>query len=198
MNLKYSKTAKLIPAVISLLFIFRMLSCFSGLSGDRILAFLTCTVFSNDTLSVGTNTIEIQESGGFPDSVTPGSPTSSDNTVSVRNTGTVPCFVRMKIIISNSRLSDHITFNGLNTSLWDGSCHGPGEFDPDSDDRLFGYYYYTDPLDPGSETVPLLTGIYIDSETDESMLMNYGIRLYAESIQAGSDTSWRDAWEGAT
>ena len=170
-----------------------LVSCAAG--SVPVFAFLTWTASSGDVISAGHNSIEIIESGSFPEAVHPGTPVSSANTVSVRNTGTVPCYVRLKVIISNDSLAGHITLDGTNTAAWNASHAGSDVYDPEADSRLYGYYYFTEPLEPDSVSPPLLTGISIDSGTDEEMLMNYSIALYAESIQKGSYGSWEEAWE---
>ena len=190
-----NRTHHIYPVCISLFAASQLLLASCAVGSVPVLAFLTWNASSQDVLTAGYNSIEIVESGSFPDSASPGAAVSSDNTVAVRNTGTVPCFVRLKVIISNDRLAEHITYEGMNSGVWSSEKVGTAHYDPDTDDRLYGYYYYTRLLEPGSVSEPLLTGLSMDSGTDEEMLMNFGIDLYAESIQAGAAQAWQEAWE---
>ncbi len=96
----------------------------------------------------------------------------------------VDCYVRAKILFSNSDIGDAVSLNGTDPAWLQGND---------------GYYYYTKKLCEGETTAPLFTSVSIDSgklnERSRSYVDSFGISVYEESVQAGGAKSFSDAWK---
>lgn len=112
----------------------------------------------------------------------------------VVNTGNLPCYVRMRVDISNSDVIDYVTLKYLesdtvNTENWEYNTQD-------------GYYYYKEVLAANSRTEPIFTSVSIskykpDGETELTVadLEEFDISIYAESIQIEDDSiSYMEAW----
>ncbi len=119
-------------------------------------AYFTATDAKQATAGVGTVTTEIPEN-------------LDTKNAQVKNTGNVPCFVRVRMDINFAALAPE-----LNTSLGSGWALGTD-----------GYYYYTKPLAVG-DTTPYIFGesdgaVKLDSSKDYAGLK---ITFVQEAVQA--------------
>ena len=160
----------------------------------------------NNQLSVGYNTITITEDFTPPKEMTAGENTYKKN-VKVKNTGTVPCYVRVYAAFSDSSVADVSELSPDGSSFFSAGSyaeHLPEHWTyiEESDDaELGGYYYYTEPVAAGKTTDALFKKVKTTFQTAEDV-QDYEIIVYAESVQTadkdgaeftGSDP-WKQAW----
>ncbi|MDO4518933.1 MAG: hypothetical protein Q4B47_01340 [Eubacteriales bacterium] len=151
-------------------------------------AYLTHNQNRSNEISVGKNETTITED--FPD-ITP-IPYTDNPTIqkvvrvySSNDPDNVDCYVRVRVLESNSAYGNAMEYCDLDTANWTYNAY---------DD----FYYYHHILSPGEETTPLFTaikvlGAEVDPEEAEK-LQHVWIDVYEESIQAGEYTSYQDAW----
>ena len=96
------------------------------------------------------------------------------------NTGNVDCYVRIKSVISDSRVADGVTIN-YNTE----------DYTYNSED---GYWYYKNAIAPGEETSKLFTTVSISGEADDKVLDGFDIYVYAESVQTVNGKTMQETW----
>ena len=160
----------------------------AGLSGiGNTRAFLTDSGSAVNPVRPGCNETTITED--FPDGP-PQNPEDDpvyNKTVAVsapRNQGiNCGCYVRARILYSNSGLGDAAVLSGMDGS-WVYSSDG--------------WYYCTMKLSEGETTPPLFTSVQLDSSKISADIQKYvedfSISIYEESVQAGSSTDYRQAW----
>lgn len=154
-----------------------------------------------NTVLAGQNTNEISEAYHPPTEQTTGS-NSYQKEISITNTGSAPCYIRVYADFSESSIRsrsffslDGITFYSAVRDLNDSSTYVSQladlnpywVFHPD-DERsdLAGYYYYTIPVASGEATAPLFRYVRTDNVTLDD-IRQYDIGVYAESIQVTGD-----------
>lgn len=171
------------------------------LLGGTIMAILTANKSAVNNTSTGVNTIELVQNGSFPAMPVNGAASSGDASVYVTNNGDLPCYVRLKVVISNDNLAKKVTLSNLDSVNWNTSFIDAGGYDTgdnssyDDGNNLYGYYYYEQPIAAGESTTTLFDGVTIAAGTDDVETLNYGISVYAESVQQGDSATWKDAWE---
>lgn len=165
-----------------------------GMGG--IFAYLIADAKAVNTATVGEAVIELNQSGSFPAQPAPGTATSSSNAVTVKNTGSVPVYVRMKFVCSSKALYEHTTLEGLPGDGWNASYSDVIGMNStySGGNSMWGYFYYEKPLKPGESTPPLFTGVSIGTGTDDLSLLNYKMDVYAEAVQQGGFTDYELAW----
>ena len=140
------------------------------------IAYLTHVETRENRITIGQNDIMIEEDFTPPKRWQPD--TTYEKDVKVRNTGSVPCYVRVY-----TALSDHTV---------------PAELDFDTKDWTQaddGYWYYAGIVEPGAVTSSLFTKVMIrDIETEQRK--TFDIIIYAESVQADGYSDIRDAFAG--
>ena len=114
-----------------------------------------------NVLSVGESTIEITEDYAPPKEMQQGENIYKKK-VTVKNTGTVPCYVRVYAGFSDSAVEDVSQLynpNGwFDAASYQDNLPDGWAFVTPTDDAVVGdggYYYYTEPLQPGKSTEPL-------------------------------------------
>ncbi len=111
----------------------------------------------------------------FQKKVTIQNSTESDN---------VSCYVRARILYSNSDIGDLVVLHDLDLTNWS----------LESD----GYYYYKSKLENGASTTPLFTSFTLDSSraAEESFFYaeDFSLTIYEESIQADGYSDYQAAW----
>ena len=122
-----------------------------------------------NAFSIGSNTIVPDEPF---DPVEPGKKTVKEP--KAENTGTVECYVRAKVLLSDSRADGYITYytsstEGFNTKAWR----------EDTD----GWMYYSDPVSPGEKTPPVFTHIKLKQDIPDS-IKDTAIDVIFESVQS--------------
>ncbi len=136
-------------------------------------AILSNTANKTNTLTIGSQTIEISEDKfnlSSDDIIVPNEPFNKNPTIT--NVGTTECFVRAYVGYSNTKLKDNILIN-----INDGWVLG--------DD---GYYYYESPLAP-DESAVLFNEVSVQNINE----FNCDIYIYAESIDSAGKT-YTEAW----
>ena len=96
------------------------------------------------------------------------------------NIGNVDCYVRIKSLVSDSRVSEGLTID-YNTE----------DFTYNSQD---GYWYYKKAIRPGERTTSLFTTVSIDQEADDKVLDGFDIYVYAESVQTVEGKTMEETW----
>lgn len=174
-------------------------------------AYFTYLREMKNRFTIGHNEITVTEEYDPPDEIIPGEETSFFKKVQVENTGSVPCYVRVRLEYSDSDMKQFCT-NVL------GENRAPAEewgdrIEEFSDGRWIfgtdGWYYYRDVLEVGERTDRLLEKVEVSVPQElEDRIKEFEILVYGESIQtminqAGEDgkptaaeaDDYREAWE---
>lgn len=134
--------------------------------------------------------------------------------VKVKNTGSVPCFVRAYVAFSDSRIEaksqvtngtlDYMSFSYFKSTL-ETNDSNDWTFVSSGDDKIKGYFYYTKAVNPGDETKYLIQSVkttYETSNVDE--ISDFEVIVYTETVQTTEinaygtvygDDDWMDAWK---
>lgn len=135
------------------------------------LAYLVHHDIALNSFTVGSQVSEIAEVWEPPNEMQ--KDTDYVKNVTVKNTGTTDCYVRIFAEIMDDKMADAVTAD-WNDSDWT-------EKQPD------GYYYYKSKLEPGKSTEPLFTTL-----TASADLAEFNMIVYEESVQAyGADSPQR-------
>ena len=140
-----------------------------------LVLFLLCTMLigitagfliSSDSvtnrLSCGYNSAVITEKYEAPETIAKGE--SCTKEVSVRNEGSVPCYVRVFAEVSNPKTREVLDVD-YNTSCWS--------------KKSDGYYYYSRILNAGEVSEPLFTTL-----TARETINDFEMICYSETVQA--------------
>lgn len=152
---------------------------------------------AENNLSVGHNEIEVVEDFDPPPKLE--QDTTFRKTVQVRNTGNVPCYVRVFADFSDSEIRDVALFSA------DGATFSPvADYQANLPqgwvyDKNTNYYYYTVPVQPGEATPALFHSVQVKFPNEQSV-REFQIIVSADSIQtAGADGveigNYKTAWE---
>ena len=165
MKLKNRKRIIIIFIVIIIIFI---------LGAVGVYAYFTATAHRSNQISLGYNTVEIEEEYIPPVKMEPG--IEFVKKPRVVNTGNVDCYVRVKVLVSDSRVEDWLEINYNKT-----------DFYYNKEDK---YYYYNKVLKTNEKTPYLFEKVKILPENkeeekfiDERVLEGFDIYVYAESVQ---------------
>ena len=144
--------------------------------------------------------------------------------VKIDNTGSVPCYIRVRMEFSNSDVQNVASFSAANqgendtapddstfksaqiktgtdyyiNNLPDGWVY-VWEENPQDPTVTNGYYYYTEAVSAGESTNALISWVKMDY-ADISDIQAHDLYIYAESVQTvdpntGTEyTDWKDAW----
>ena len=184
--------------IIALISATVMLLLFMGVT----LAYLGAKDEKQNTMKIGTNIETIQETFTEPETQK-----MMDNqvqkTVTVQNTGSVPCFVRVYAEFSDSRVAANAEVkNGTSAtySSWEifknnlkysTSTDENWTFistDSSEDAKLRGYFYYKKVVEPQGETPTLFTNVKVNYTTDPTdtnidKITDFEIIVYSETVQ---------------
>lgn len=146
-------------------------------------------VSADDTVNeftVGENIIEVTEDKYTPpDELKPG--ITFDKNPCVKNTGNLPCYVRMRADFSDSTAKDFCELIGLDETNW--------EYDVND-----GYYYYNKLLDPNDSTTELFTQVHIKETKEDGTdytaedMIDFDILIYAESCRDDGSGNYKTVW----
>ena len=149
-------------------------------------AYLTYRRNVLNTFKVGYNTIEVEEDYTPPDKIEVGE-TAFKKTIKVKNTGTVPCYVRVRMEYSDSDMKKYCE------NMYNGEYIDANEFPNAIESKSGGKwiystedtcYYYTKKVKPNESTDNLLEYVRINiPDTDGDKIKDFDIYVYAESIQ---------------
>ena len=144
--------------------------------------------------------------------------------VKIDNTGSVPCYIRVRMEFSNSDVQNVASFSAANqgendtapddstfksaqiktetdyyiNNLPDGWVY-VWEKNPQSPTVTNGYYYYTEAVPAGESTNALISWVKMNYD-NISDIQAHDLYIYAESVQTvdpntGTEyTDWKDAW----
>lgn len=132
-----------------------------------IAAYLTDIDFASNSFQNAVEKVEIVEEFDPPEELVPG--ISFIKKPSVKNTGTIPCYVRLFSEVNDSSIGDYINID-YDMTNW-----------TKKDD---GYYYYNKILNPNEVTEPLFTTVKIDSNIEEDKLKDFNIIVFADTVQS--------------
>lgn len=170
------------------------------------LAYLGAAKKEENKVVVGKGDVSIEESDWSQPS-TQSMENTDNKSVDVKNTGTVPCFVRVYMEFSDSEVASvasvtdgadtERTWSAFKTALANTTNTNPNAWKyvtGDSNDKLNGYFYYTSPVAPGDSTSELIRSVKTDYNGDNNNDSNidkikaYDIIVYSETVQTiGTD-----------
>lgn len=139
-------------------------------------AYLSHVETKDNLITIGNNDIMIEEDFTPPKEWQPNTTYKKD--VKIRNTGTVPCFIRVYAVISDTDVPA-----GLNIDTKNWTKHSDG------------YWYHSSIIDPGASTPSLFTKVMIQDASTEQ-LKTFDVIIYAESVQAEGYSDVWDAFAG--
>lgn len=136
-------------------------------------AYLIANDSVQNEFTVGENKIEVEEEYDPPKKLEPG--IVIPKKPRVKNTGNLPCFVRMRADFSDSAAKEFCEELDIDTVNW--------EYEAD------GYYYYKKLLPPGESTTELFKQLKIKTVKEngdaltEADLIDFDVLVFAESCQ---------------
>lgn len=142
-------------------------------------AYYIDTVQKDNLTRIGTVDVKLQEEFDIPQDIVPGE--QIQKRVWVQNTGTAPCYVRVRVIFSDSRMEKQCSID-WNQKEW-------------IQNKTDQYFYYKNILYPGENTTDLMGTVSVSDTAKPEELVPFQIFVYAECCQAGNAASWKDAWD---
>jgi hypothetical protein len=155
-----------------------------------LLAFLLCIFFVptlhaylsdheiiQNEISLGGVNLEIMEDFQPPQSLRPG--ISFQKKVSVKNRGPGECFLRIRVVVSDSDMEKQLSF----------------DYNTEDYEKKEGYYYYKKCLFPGQCASELFHKVTIPENASEEVLKNFDIFILAEGCQGKNFENYFDAWK---
>lgn len=183
-----------LPAVLILL-------CAAFLPGfiGSASAYMTDRGNKMNGLGIGVNTIRIEEDFP-PHAPVPGTDIFKKK-VQICNTGTIPCYIRVYLAISDGETEKVTAFSADGKTFVPASSYKnapPAGWTCYAGD---GFFYCTQEIGPGKMTPVLLESVRTEFADAESV-KPYDIYVYAESIQCRDkdgrpfegDDGWKKAW----
>lgn len=143
-------------------------------------ALLTDMASKNNTLSAGGSNIHIEEDFVPPEKIEAGTNFKKD--IQVQNDGPSDCYVRVKVVFTDSDMEKFCTFTDLNTTDW-------------IYNSTDNWYYYTKSLEKDELTSSLFTHVAISDTLEDYQIKDFDILVYAESFQSYGFDNYEDAWE---
>jgi len=128
--------------------------------------------------------------------------------VKIKNTGTIPCYIRVRLEFSNSEVQNIASFSAENQKVYDiapDSTAFKSAKIKEGDDYYInnlpdgwvyvweknqqdptvtqGYYYYTKPVASEKETSALISWIRMNYEDSSVQIQAHDVYVYSESVQ---------------
>lgn len=138
-------------------------------------AFLLASDTLHNRFSVGENTSRIEERFGMYESFEEG--VSYEKRVTVKNTGNIPCLVRIFAEIEDPDCREKIQID-LNEKDW-------------SEKQEDGFYYYQHVLLPGQTSEPLFTTIKAKEDINDFRMICFSETIQSDG-QKGGAVKWAD------
>ncbi len=208
-----TKRRKIVTAVLSFIVI--------GTLVGVVTAYFASQDVKANIVTVGEDDISVTENFTPPDQSTQN---PYRKLVKIQNTGSIPCYIRVRLEFSSSELRNKALFSSANqdtdTAPDDTAFYSANPNDtnayinhlpenwvyvPDGDSGTptvtGGYYYYTKPVDPNTSTNALLSWVKMNyRDGDEKPAHN--IYVYSESVQtndpdSGTVYSGDNGWRNA-
>lgn len=148
--------------------------------GTALAHFVDCTDSTENPLSIGENTIQIEEEFPAAPDLKPGSTLTKK--VQIKNTGNTACYVRVLVSFSTKQAHSNCTLD-FDRTAW---ARGKD-----------GYDYYQLELEPGRETKPLFTTVKIAANAPTAgsgSIAPFDLDVKAESVVANPDLSPEEAF----
>ena len=181
-EIKKNKNGKLKKSTLFLIAMCSLLLLSLCFATQKMYAYYLDTEEKNNILQIGYNETEINEDFEKPAEIK--SNTTFKKNPTVKNTGTVPCYVRMYVEVNDSRIAQY-TFMNFNTEDW-------------TERQSDGYYYYKKILNPNESTTPIFTTVNISDDNNVTKVIkevdDFDIIVYEESVQSEGFTNYTDAW----
>lgn len=162
-KIRLSKNSILLISVISIL----------ALLNSGIFSYYMAHNLLNNEIKVGSQVSEVEENWDPPKEIKAGG--TYDKEVSVKNTGTVPCYVRVFAELETPDMEEAIDID-FNQADW-------------TKKQSDGYYYYKYALASGDSTEPLFTKLKANGDLSELSLI-----VYEETVQTAGSASPIDAF----
>lgn len=144
-----------------------------------VYAYFTGRKTVTNSINLGYNDIEVKENYVPPLNITKG--ISFTKEPYVNNVGNVDCYVRIKSVVSDSRVKEDL------------------DIDYNEEDYVYnekdGYWYYKNIVKPGESTKPLFTTVKIADNADDIVLDGFEIYVYAESVQVVEGKTMNEVWD---
>jgi len=188
---------KLITIILLAMFV---ISCIGG-----TYAYFSYQKSLKNVIYTANNIVKIEEKFDPPEEITTGE-TEFLKTISIKNTGNTPTFVRLFCDFSNYDMKNYcqVYTNGKWVNANDLKNNLPQDWEYKEDTLLGEYYYYTKIVETGKSTTPIFEKVkIIIPDTDEELIQDFDIIAYAESIQTKdkngfdfeTEKPWEDAWK---
>lgn len=181
-----------------------------------ILAYFGAKDEEPNLVGVGENDISVAEEFTPPEQTN--EPFKYRKLVKIENTGSIPCYVRVRLEFSNSDVQSCASFSADETdtpadsTFYSADINASNPYisnlpagweyvkDQSTDDPTAGYYYYKTPVDPESSTAALISWVKMNYDGNE--IQAHDIYVYSESVQTIDPTTgtdyddWKAAWKG--
>lgn len=172
-----------------------LLLCIASVSASFALFSSWKTATNN--LSVGHNEIEVVEEFDPPPKLE--KDTTFQKIVKVKNTGNVPCYVRVFADFSDSEIRDIAKFSADGDNFVSVDKYQDNLPEGWVYDKGTSYYYYMSPVQPDEETPALFHSVQVVFPSEQSV-REFQVIVSADSIQtAGADgaeiDNYKTAWE---
>ena len=136
--------------------------------------------------------------------------------VKIENTGSIPCYVRVRLEFSNSDVQSYASFSADETdspadeTFYSADINASAPYisnlpdgwvyvkDQSTDDPTAGYYYYKNPVAPNGATAALISWVKMNYNGEE--IQAHDIYVYSESVQTidpntgAAYADWKTAW----
>lgn len=186
-----------------------------------ILAYFAADDNEPNLVGIGENKIEVTEAFTQPNQE---KEFKYRKLVKIQNTGSVPCYVRVRLEFSNSDVQNVASFSAENQENNDSApddstfksaqIHKGEDYyinnlpegwvyvwdeKPSDPDVTHGYYYYTEAVPSGESTNALISWIKMNYENTNE-IQAHDVYVYAESVQTVDPnsgtayTDWKTAW----
>ena len=170
-NANFVKSKKI--RVIMIIFIFVI-----AIASYEVWAYFTHKTSKTNNIILGYNKISVNENYEPPLSIEKGSSFTKEPYVS--NIGNVDCYVRIKSVVSDSRVGDYLSID-----------YNTNDF---SFNEIDGYWYYKYLIKPGESTSALFTTVSIAEDAEDIIFDGFDIYVYAESVQSVDGLSMDEVW----
>ncbi|MBQ4464539.1 MAG: hypothetical protein II916_01045 [Oscillospiraceae bacterium] len=141
--------------------------------------------------------------------------------VKIGNTGSVPCYIRVRLEFSDSDVQSAASFSAdeadapADSTFFSADIHAADAYishlpdgwvyvkEQGADDPTAGYYYYTSPVAPDSSTAALISWVKMHYGNADA-IQAHDVYVYAESVQTVDPNSgaayadWKAAWKKFT
>lgn len=157
-----------------------LLVCLFHAPPEGARAYLTGRDGAENVFTTGENTSEVVEQ--FSQSSLTAGTNIFEKRVAVKNTGNIPCYVRVFLAFSDSSICglSELSADGKNFYKEEAFQDHPGKGWTYGGD---GYYYYASALQPGETTAELLQKV-TTTFPEGAKIRDFEIIVYEESIQA--------------